>query len=216
MTSRKLTLLLTVMAWAIALFAAPAAALFAAPAAYAADNRAMSPAAEFVQKLGDRALLQLTDKNLPRAEREKRARTILRDGFDVPTIARFALGPYWREATDAEKKEYMDLFENMIVQTYTTRFEDYSGQSFKVDGSREDDERNSIVSSRILQNGGPPVNIEWHVRKKEGGLKVVDVIVENISMSVTQRDDFASVIQGGGGKVSALIDSMRKKKVAVP
>jgi phospholipid transport system substrate-binding protein len=211
MTMTRITTFLAVLIWTAVLFSGPVGVSQAR-----AEDTTQTPEAQFVQKMGDKALVQLTDKALPRPAREQRARQILRDHFDVPTIARFALGPYWRDATDVEKKEYMGLFEEMIVQTYTTRFEDYSGQSFKVDGAREEDERNYIVSSKILQNGGPPVDVEWHIRKKDGGLKVVDVIVENISMSVTQRDDFASVIQGGGGKMSALLESLRarSKKVA--
>jgi phospholipid transport system substrate-binding protein len=208
MHAQKIALFLTV--WAFA------ACLMLTPAAEAADDaKPASPATQFVQKLGDRALMTLTDKNLPREQRVARARELLHDYFDVPTIARFAMGPAWRTATAEEKKEYMGLFEDMIVQTYTTRFEDYSGQQFKVEGARDDDERNVIVSSKILQNGGPPVDVDWHVRKKDGGMKVVDVIVENISMGQTQRDDFASVIQGDGGKVSTLLESLRKRKPAV-
>jgi phospholipid transport system substrate-binding protein len=203
MRTYKTPLLLTALLWAVVAFIAPAAR---------AEDAAPSPEVQFVQKMGDKALVQLTDKTLSRAARSARAHQILRDNFDIPTIARFALGPYWREATEAEKTEYMSLFESMIVETYATRFEDYSGQSFKVDGARNDDERNSMVSSKIIQKGGPPVSVEWHIRKKDGHMKVVDVIVEKISMSVTQRDDFVSVIQGSGGKVSALIESMRTRQ----
>lgn len=186
--------------------------LLAAAPARAAENKALPPAAQFVQKLGDQALVELTDKGLSREARESRARSLLTRHFDIQTIGRFALGPAWREATEAQKKEYMRLFEDMIIKTYTSRFEEYSGQSFQVDGAREDGDRDYIVSSRIIQKGGPPVLVDWRVRKKEGSFKIVDVIVESISMSVTQRSDFSAVIQRGGGKVEALLDSLRKRK----
>lgn len=182
----------------------------ASPAA--AENKPLSPPAQFVQKLGDQALVELTDKTLGRAAREARAHTLLTRHFDIQTIGRFALGPAWREASEAEKKEYMRLFEDMIVKTYTSRFEEYSGQSFQVDGMREDGDRDHIVNSRILQKGGPPVLVDWRVRKKDGSFKIVDVIVESISMSVTQRSDFSAVIQRGGGKVEALLVSLRTRK----
>jgi phospholipid transport system substrate-binding protein len=196
---------------ALALASAFLATTALSPAAVAAEQAQQNPAAAFVQQLGDTALLTLTDKKMTRSAREDRARDILRKNFDVQTIGRFALGTYWRQATDAEREEYIKLFETMIVRTYATRFEEYSGQSFKVDGARADGEKDSLVQSRILQNGGPPVSVEWRVRNKEGQMKVVDVIVENISMTVTQRSDFSAVIQRGGGKVSALLDSMRKR-----
>ncbi len=184
--------------------------LFTLPA-NAGDGKDL-PAVAFVQKLGDKALSSLTDKGLPRATRETRVRALLRENFDLQTIGRFALGTYWRAATSAERSEYMDLFEDMIVQTYTTRFEDYSGQSFKVVKGTKSGDADYIVTSQIIQKDGPPVNVDWRVRQKDGQMKIVDVIVENISMGVTQRSDFSSVIQNGGGTVKSLIASLRDRK----
>lgn len=182
-----------------------------ATAAPAADTSS-TPSARFVQALGNTALMSLTGKNIPRKTREDRVRKILRDNFDVQAIGKFALGPYWREASDSQKKEYMDLFEDMVVKTYTTRFEDYSGQTLKVTGSEPSGATDYIVTSQVIQKDGPPVNLQWRVRKEDNGLRVVDVIVEGVSMSVTQRSDFASVIQGGGGHVEALISHLRERK----
>jgi phospholipid transport system substrate-binding protein len=168
---------------------------------------------QFVRKLGDTALMSLTAKNVNRATREKRVREILQDNFDVGAIGRFALGTYWREASEKQRKEYMALFEDMIVQTYTTRFEDYSGQTLKVDGSKAVGQ-DSLVTSRVVQKDGPPVGLEWRIRDQGGSLRVVDVIVEGVSMSITQRSDFAAVIQHGGGKVEALLASLRERRKA--
>lgn len=188
------------------LFLAIAALLFAAPASAASGKDAEA----FVQKLGDTALMSLTSKNMNRKTRESRVRDILRANFDVDNIGKFALGQHWREASDAQKSEYLKLFENMIVQTYTTRFEDYAGQTLKV-GTARASGGDYLVASQVVQKDGPPVNLEWRVREKEAGLKVEDVIVEGVSMSITQRSDFSSVIQTGGGKVDALLTSLRKR-----
>ncbi|MDE1153197.1 MAG: ABC transporter substrate-binding protein [Micavibrio sp.] len=174
-----------------------------------------TPAAAFVQGLGDKALTSLTAKDLPAAERAERVRTLLRTNFDVPTIARFVLGRGWNTATDAQRKEYMKLFEDMIVKTYTKRFADYSGQAFKVLGSKSLSDTDSLVSSQILQNDGPAVQVDWRVRGKGGQLKVVDVVVEQISMSVTQRSDFESIM-GGSGDVETLLKSLRTRAAGTP
>jgi phospholipid transport system substrate-binding protein len=173
-----------------------------------------SPAAGFVQKLGDKALTSLTAKGLPKGERGRRVRTLLNDNFDIPTIGKFVLGTHWKEATDAQRAEYTKLFEDMIVETYTQRFQDYSGQSFKVLSS-ESSGNDTMVMSQIVQKDGPPVDVDWRVRNKGGGMKIVDVLVDKISMSVTQRDDFDGVIQSGGGNVDALLNSLRKHQVKV-
>jgi len=185
---------------------------FVLPAPASADS-ASSAQAQFVQSLGNTALMSLTGKDMDRKTREDRVRKILRNNFDVAAIGKFALGPYWRQATDSQKKEYTGLFEDMIVQTYTTRFEDYSGQKLKVTGS-EPSGSDYIVSSQVIQKDGPPVNLQWRVRKKDGALRIVDVVVEGVSMSVTQRSDFASVIQNGGGSIDALLKSLSDRRDA--
>ena len=166
---------------------------------------------QFVQSLGDTALSSLTDKKTPRAIREKRVREILENNFDIQTIGKFAMGTYWKDASDTQRKEYLDLFENTLVSAYTTRFEDYSGQALKVHGFTNSGATDFIVASRVIQKDGPAINLEWRVRKEDSGLKIVDVVVEGISMSVTQRSDFSSVIQHGGGNIDTLLTSLREQ-----
>jgi phospholipid transport system substrate-binding protein len=177
---------------------------FGRPAAAAADATA------FVESLGQKALSSLTTPDLDQAEREKRVRALLRTYFDVDTIGRFVLGPNWRTATEAQRAEYIKLFERMIVTTYAQRFSEYSGQDFKVGKSVKASDRDTVVSSQSIQQGGPPIAVDWRVRNKNGQLKIIDVLVEGISMSVTQRSDFTAVIQSGGG-IEALLESLRKR-----
>ncbi len=190
---------------------AVAALALSALVAFSQPARA-DEATAFVESLGQKALSSLTAPDLGQAEREKRVRGLLRNYFDVNTIARFTLGPNWRNATDAEKSEYIKLFENMIVTTYAQRFSEYSGQEMKVGKSTKQSERDTEVASQIIQKDGPPVSVNWRVRNTNGTLKIIDVIVEGVSMSVTQRSDFASVIQSGGGKVEALLEALRKRQ----
>lgn len=179
-----------------------------------AAQKGPSAAAQFVQRMGDKALSSLTAQDLQATERSRRVRNLLNENFDVNIIGRFALGTYWKTATEAQKSEYLHLFEDMIVKTYTQRFAEYSGQEFKVGGTIEASATDSVVSSQIVQKNGPPLAVDWRVRNKGGQMKVIDVIVEGVSMSVTQRSDFASVIQSGGGKVEALLASLRQRKTA--
>lgn len=196
----------------MALFAMLLSLAFSGSVAASETNSTSSPPSQFVQNLGNTALMSLTGKNVSRSTREKRVREILRNNFDIQTIGKFALGTYWREATESQRNEYMNLFEDMVVQTYTTRFEDYSGQQLKVDGSMSSGDRDFIVSSQVVQKDGPPVNLEWRIRSKDGALRVVDVVVEGVSMSVTQRSDFSAVIQRGGGNIDALLASLRERR----
>jgi phospholipid transport system substrate-binding protein len=175
----------------------------AAPAA-AADPSAL------VSSLGSRAL-EVLGKDATQSQRVARFRELLRDDFDVPGIARFVLGRYWNTATGEQQAEFVKLFEDFIAMAYATRLAEYTGEQFKVTGSRPDAD-GAIVSSQILRPAGAaPVKVDWRLTGKNGAYKISDVSVDGISMAVTQRSEFASVIQHNGGQVQGLITMLRDK-----
>lgn len=174
---------------------------------------AQTDAGEFVKKLGNHAIRVLTVKDITDAERENRFRMLLRQGFDVQRIGRFVLGRYARGVKKSEIDEYNGLFEDLIVATYAARFAEYSGQEFVIKRVAKPKNRgDSIVMSEIRpSDGGPSIRIDWQVHGKTDDYKIVDVRVEGVSMSVTQREEFTAVIRKNGGKVDALLGVLRKK-----
>jgi phospholipid transport system substrate-binding protein len=187
-------------------------ALFCMVALGAAPVRAaetVEPVA-FIKNIGQQAISSLTGKSLSDEERQAGFRKIFRRAFDVPTIARFSLGRYWRKASEEERKEYVILFEDFIVQAYAHRFKDYSGETFKVGKVQKINDSDQLVLSELLRPQGPPVQVHWRVRGS-GNLRVVDVVVEGISMGITQRAEFASVIRNNGGKIASLLAALRNK-----
>lgn len=178
----------------------------------AADDDTQAKARAFIEGLADQAVQALTNASVPREEREKRARVLLRENFAVPTIAQWVLGRYWRVATPEEQQEYLRLFEDLIVVTYVDRFTRYSGERLRVTRSVGMGETGDVnVFSDITNPGGTPIDIGWRVRTRDGSMKVVDVSVEGVSMGQTQRSEFASIIQNNGGQVSGLIAEMRRR-----
>ena len=163
----------------------------------------------FISALADEGLGLLSQNEMTDEKRQKEFRKLLQRNFDMKTIARFALGRYWKSASAAEQKEYLKLFEDMIVKVYSRRFEDYDGQDLVVKDARPSGERDTIVQSEIVPKNGPAIQVDWRVRNKNGKLSVIDIIVEGVSMSLTQRSDFASVIQRGGGQVEVLLAHLR-------
>ncbi len=165
----------------------------------------------FIEGLADKAIAALTPPDIPQAEREARARQLLRENFAVETIGQFVLGRHWKAATPEERDEYLRLFEGLIVTTYVDRFKRYTGQRLKVIGSRAEPGGDVMVDSEIERSGGAPISVSWRVRDENGQPKIVDVYVEGLSMGQAQREDFSSVIRNSGGKVSGLLDEMRKR-----
>jgi phospholipid transport system substrate-binding protein len=165
----------------------------------------------FIDNLGAQTIDVLQRENLGTQEAVEIFREMFRESFDSRTIGRFVLGRYWRTATPEQQREYLRLFEEMIVQTYARRFTDYAGESLDVLGARPEGEVDAMVNSRVVRPDGPPVNVTWRVRESGGTYKIIDVIVEGVSMSVTQRNEFSAVIQRNGGQIEPLLDALREQ-----
>ena len=177
------------------------------PAAAAADPTAL------VSSLGSRAL-EVLGKGTSESQRVARFRELLREDFDIPGIARFVLGRYWNTASEEERREFVKLFEEYVAQAYATRLAEYAGEKFKVTGSRPEGD-GAIVSSQILRPAGSaPIKVDWRLTGRNGIYKISDVAVDGISMAVTQRSEFASVIQHNGGQLQGLITMLREKTAA--
>lgn len=173
-------------------------------------NTKGAAAQKFIDNMGKRAISFLSNEALSQAQKEREFRKLLRSSFDLSTIGRFALGRNWKVATAKEKKEYQRLFENMVVEVYAARFNDYQGQEFNVSGFRDNGKKDVLVTSYIVPDTGSKVQVDWRVRNKNGKHKIIDVIIEGVSMSLTQRSDFSSVIQRGGGNIEVLLAHLRQ------
>lgn len=173
--------------------------------------------AAFVNGLVQQALGILRNPQMPDAQREQRFSTLLHTGFDIPRIARFVLGRYWLTASDQERNEFSRLFADWVVQTYSARFKQYSGETIKIVGSRQESPTSYVVSSQLVYaNGAPPATIYWHVRDNDGDLKIVDVEIEGVSMALTEREEIASVIQRSGGTVASLNQTLKQRLGVTP
>jgi phospholipid transport system substrate-binding protein len=185
-----------------------AAVVVARPAAAAGD--ADPAASAFMQRLGNDAIDDLTDPAVPAPERQARFRRLLNDHFDMAAISKFVLGRYWRTADETQRGEFQKLFEDFIVVSYSVRFSEYRGEAFKVAGSNVESGGTVLVHSKIDMPTSEDIRVDWRLRGRDGEFVIVDIIVEGVSMAVTQRSEFASVIQNRGG-VDGLLEALRTK-----
>ncbi len=164
---------------------------------------------DFIRTVGQQAINSLTGKELSDDQRQARFRAILNRTFEVPLIARFTLGRFWRRTSKKQRKEYVSLFEDFIVLAYAARFRNYSGETFTVGKVREVNESDALVQSEIALKDGRKIVVYWRVRGKSD-FKIIDVIVEGVSMVITQRDEFSAIINRDGGKIDGLLSKLRK------
>ncbi|MBP5857036.1 ABC transporter substrate-binding protein [Marivibrio halodurans] len=181
------------------------------PARAAADGGA----GDFIVNLGERAVGALTDKSIDQGLRQERFRDLLKEGLDLRHIAEFVLGSYRRRASDQQMQDFLSLLEDNIVQNYARRFRNYSGEELKLLNVRDGGRDSSIVSTELSQTGGaPPIQVDWRVHEVDGQFKVIDIVVEGISMMVTQRDEYVGYMRSNGG-IDALMDALRKQNQAL-
>lgn len=166
----------------------------------------------FIGRLADTAISSLTTKDVDLGIRQERFRTLLRDGLNLDKMARVLLGPYRRRATEEQIDAFEAALEDYVVYTYAWRFEAYSGQKFET-GRVKDGRRDSkIVESRLYpQNDASPILVEWHVENVSGSWRIFDIVVENVSMVVTQKADFQSVLSSNNGSIEKLTEILVNK-----
>jgi phospholipid transport system substrate-binding protein len=144
-------------------------------------------------------------------DRQREFRQLLTNGFHLDLIGRFVLGRHWRRASDQERAEFQRLFEDYVVASYSRQLSNYAGERLVIEGGRAQGDRGALVSSQITRRQGEPLHVEWRLRRVGDGWKIIDVVVEGISMAVTHRSEFSSVIGSHGGRIDGLLEVLRDK-----
>jgi phospholipid transport system substrate-binding protein len=177
-----------------------------------ADQTQQAPAGKFIQDIGNRAIAVMADKGLAQEQRSQKYREILRDAFDLQTIGHFVLGRSWNTATPEQQQTFMQLFEQIVLETYGDRLNFYSGEGFQVKNVRQESDKDMIVSSEVTHpNGAAATQIDWRVRDRNGKPAVIDVIIAGVSQSVTQRQEYSAIIQRNNGNIEGLLSAMRQR-----
>jgi phospholipid transport system substrate-binding protein len=168
----------------------------------------------FMSEIGEKVIDLLTDSSISDQERADQFRDILETKFNVKAIAKFVLGRYWKQASEEEKHRFLDLFKESTVVSYATRFKDYTSERFDILGSREELDGGITVFSQIVRPKASTIPINWKIFEKNGKIQIYDVILEGISMGITQRSEYASIIQKGGGQIQAINTALEGKLLA--
>ncbi|MEX1035992.1 MAG: ABC transporter substrate-binding protein [Sneathiella sp.] len=164
-----------------------------------------------VTNIGDEAVQILSNDSLSEAQKRDQFEKFLDESFDMERIGRFVLGQAWRNATEAQRTEFLKVFRDFMVASYSDKIGSYSGEDLKIKDATSLNDNETLIHSMIVRPDGPPIKLDWRVRKTDSGDKIVDVIIEGISMAQTHRSEFASVINQSGvdGLISKLKDQIK-------
>ena len=166
-------------------------------------------AGKFIAAFAQNGIVEILAANISPVEKQKRFRDMFKRDFDIPFIGRFVLGRFSRGVAPTDQAAFDTLFEDVIVYTWSRRFSENNGQSLKVAGTAPDGE-GSLVHSTVIGKGGDSFNVDWRLRKRAEGFKVVDVIVGGVSMALTYRQEYSNIIGQNGG-IPGLITQLRQQ-----
>ena len=173
---------------------------------------AESDPGSYVMEMTTNAINTLTDKSISQNEKESQFGKLFDKNFDVPSISRFVLGKYWKQASLDQKKKFIKAFRNYVVKTYSSRFNEYSGEKLKlVNYENEKNPKIFLVHTILERQDAPVIKVDWRIGKKKDRFVILDIIIEGISLAITQRSEFVSVIDQNEGSIDQLISLLKER-----
>ena len=199
---------------------------FLVAAALLAIGNSISPSFAAAQSTGDpkaivQAFYDTLEETMKQGEelgfdgRYKKLDPVIHQTFDVPVMAKIAIGTEWTVFTADEKTRMLDAFGRYMVTTYAARFKSYKGQKFEVGEVKQPAENRTLVETKLIRSNGDPVALNYLFRPDvDGTWKIIDIYLSGaISEMARMRSDFSATVTSGGA--NALIAALEKKIVDI-
>ncbi len=191
------------------------AAVFAAAALLSGTVRAevdAQGAQKFVEKVTSDGIEQIINANVSQAEKDKRFEKLFNSALDLDFIGKFVLGRNWRTATPAQRKAFIQVYRELNVKTWSKRFDEFKGKAFVFTGTTPSSSVGQVyVDSTVNMGEGEPAKVKWRVRQEGKSFKIVDIVIENVSLAITARNEYSGFIKNNPGGVDALIKDLQNK-----
>lgn len=182
--------------------------------AQAAARLEAEQAKMFIRDLGDQAIHVLRAQNGSIEQREAIFRDILARKFSLAFIGRFVLGRHWETASVDQREEFLVLFSEFVLRNYASMLGGYAGEQFEVLNAIDTGKKDTIISSRISGGRRAPIGVDWRLRMIDEQPQIIDVSVGGVSMSITQREEYSSMVQRYG--IDGLLEALRARTNTLP
>ena len=178
--------------------------------AAAADE---SPQRHLVRKLTDEVISVLQEKATSADAKRERIRKIVEQYVDFPTMARLVLARHWSTLNDQQKQDFTEEFKKHLSVTYGKNVESYNNEKVQLIGERDEGRGDWTVQSKILRpQGGGDILVDYRLRQVDGQWKIIDMVIERVSLVSNFRSQFQDVMTNGG--IDRLIKLLREKNAA--
>lgn len=201
--------------FASSVYAAALAGCFAIAAPTLASASCDVASAKATQ-LGKSVTDTVANGSLSTGQRLTKFRQIFKNNADFPTMARFALGKYWRDLPKGSQGEYFRLVEDLVVRVLFGQLENYAGQRYSITTERCLPKGSKgvefyVEGSVLNASGAKMTNVKWWFLKRGGSIKVFDFQVAGIWLTQQKRDEFTSFLKAQRGDVNTLLKSLRER-----
>ena len=134
---------------------------------------------------------------------------VMQNRAAMPQIARFAAGRAWRDMSDAQQAAYSDAFLKFLSAAYARRFQSYAGENVSLGNTSDEGKKGILVTSSVSQSSGSPITVNWLVTDRPGRVVIADIVIEGVSLLLTQRDEVTGMLQANGGNIDKLIADLK-------
>ena len=180
----------------------------AATATPSATHAADAPAA-VVEQITSRVITILADPATSVDDKRHRVEDVVYASIDFETLSRLVLARNWSRFTEPQQTEFMKQFKEHLAMTYGRNVENYKNEKVTITGSREEAKSDWTVKTKILRGGPGDILVDYRLRQRDGGWRIIDVIIEGVSLVSNFRSQFQDVVSGGGPE--RLIALLREK-----
>jgi len=164
---------------------------------------------EFVQLTVDRASEALKN-SISEEEKKEKLKIIAKETLDIRGIGYYSLGAHRKTLSKDKKKEYLNIFEQYFLKSFSSRLARYADPKIQVDSQKKLNDKYTMVSSVLLATKNKPeIKIDWRIKTKNpDNPLIIDVVIEGVSLAKVQREEFNSIIQNNDGDINALFNNL--------
>ena len=165
----------------------------------------------FVQSTVNRAS-QILSENISKEEKMNKLKSIAKDTVDIRGVGFYSLGQARKNLDNNQKKNYLELFENYFLKSFSSRLSEYTNPKIEVRGKEVLNKNYTIVNSSLVGTSErPEIRIDWRVYTKNPDNPLIrDLIIEGLSLARTQKEEFTSILNSNNGDINALFKTLKE------
>ena len=165
----------------------------------------------FIQSTVNRAS-QILSKNISKEEKINQLKSIAKETVDIKGVGFYSLGSARKNLNDSQKIEYLKLFEDYFLKSFSSRLAEYTNPEIEVNDKKVLNKNYTIVNSLLVGTSErPEVKIDWRVYTKDPENPLIrDLIIEGLSLARTQKEEFSSILNSNDGDINALFKTLKE------